>query len=355
MSNMMQAVRCHRFAGTDEHAKPLAQPHRLAEVLSLDQVPKPTCGADEVLIQVNYAGIQYPDALQAQGLYQSRPTLPYIPGMDVAGTVVEIGGNVTHVGLHDQVIGQLQIGGLAEYVAVPSSNVWKAPEGVELAACANIGRNYFAAYHSLKVIGELKPDDVVLIDGASGGVGMAAIDLAKAMQVKVIAGVSTTEKAESPRRAGADVVLVYGHSRQSYQEFKNQVKAASTKLGRPQGVDCVLDMVQGDLFEAALVSAVRPLGRICLIGFTAGQKPIRPGLLLIKQAAVVGSLWGFWAAEHPEAHQQHVREILGFMETGAFQPHVDRLVPFDNFIEAFEIFENNQGRGNTVVCVRAPA
>ncbi len=216
----------------------------------------------------------------------------------------------------------------------------------------NVGRNYFAAYHSLKIIGELKQDDVVLIDGASGGVGMAAIDLAKAMGVKVIAGVSTDDKAKYPKEAGADVVLTYGRDRESYKEFKNKVKAATKELGRPHGVDCVLDMVQGDLFEAALISAVRPLGKICLIGFTAGQKPIRPGMLLIKQAAAVGSLWGFWAAMNPDAHQQNVREILGYMESGAFAPHVDRVVPFDNFIEAFEIFEKNQGRGNTVVCVR---
>jgi NADPH2:quinone reductase len=350
----MKAVQCHRFAGTDENGKPVAKPDPLADVLTIDEIPQPKCGDNDVLIQVNYAGIQYPDALQAQGLYQSRPPLPYTPGMDVTGTVAATGSNVSHVAEGDQVVGQLQIGGLAEFAAVPSVSVWKAPAGVHLSKCANVGRNYFAAYHSLKIIGELQPDDVVLIDGASGGVGMAAIDLAKAMGVKVIAGVSTDDKAKYPKEAGADVVLTYGRDRESYKEFKNKVKAATKELGRPYGVDCVLDMVQGDLFEAALISAVRPLGKICLIGFTAGQKPIRPGMLLIKQAAAVGSLWGFWAAQNPEAHQQNVREILGFMESGAFEPHVDRVIPFADFTKAFELFENNQGRGNTVIEVANP-
>ena len=348
----MKAIRCHRFSGLDENGKPVAKPDPLADVLSIDEVPQPECGDDDVLIQVNYAGIQYPDALQAQGLYQERPPLPYIPGMDVTGTVVKTGSNISHVAEGEQVVGQMRIGGLAEYVSVPGASVWQSPSGVHLSKCANVGRNYFAAYHSLKIVGELSEGDVVLIDGASGGVGMAAIDLSKAMGVKVIAGVSTEEKAKYPRAAGANVVLTYGRDKESYKEFKNQVKTASKELGRPLGVDCVLDMVQGDLFEAALISAVRPLGRICLIGFTAGQKPIRPGMLLIKQAAAVGSLWGFWAAMNPEAHQQNVREILGFMESGAFEPHVDRVIPFDEFIQAFEIFENNQGRGNTVVRVR---
>ncbi len=156
---------------------------------------------------------------------------------------------------------------------------------------------------------------------------------------------------ELPAAAGADRVLCYGRDRDSFKAFKTAVQKAATELGHPHGVDVVVDMVQGELFES-LVSTVRPLGRICLVGFTAGQKPIRPGLLLIKGAAVVGSMWALWAAMHPEAHQQNVREILAFLETGAVKPRVDRVFPFERTIEAFELFEHNQGRGNTVVCIR---
>ena len=147
-------------------------------------------------------------------------------------------------------------------------------------------------------------------------------------------------------------MLCYGRDRDSFKAFKVAVQKAAVELGHPHGVDIVVDMVQGDLFES-LISTVRPLGKICLVGFTAGQKPIRPGLLLIKQAAAIGSMWGQWAAMNPEAHQQNVRQIIGFLENVRDQALGSiRIFPFERSIEAFQLFENNQGRGNTVVCIR---
>ena len=147
-------------------------------------------------------------------------------------------------------------------------------------------------------------------------------------------------------------MLCYGADRDGYRRFKDEVRRASAELGHPAGVDVVLDMVQGDLFEAALLSVIRPLGRICLVGFTAGQRPIRPGMVLIKQAVLMGSMWGAWATRHPDGHQQNVAEILDFLAGGAIRPRVDRLFPLERFIEAFELFEHNRGRGNTVVSVQ---
>ena len=351
MNSKFKAVRVHRYAGLDQDGQPLAVPGPLSEVIAIDEIDAPRCTDGHVLIAANYAGVQYPDALQAQGLYQVKPELPYVPGMDLTGRVLEVGAGVDHVAVGDRVIAQMYVGALAETASVEGNSVWKAPDNVHLSKCANIGRNFFSAYYSLKVIGEVGAGDLVLVDGASGGVGMAAVELAKAMGAQVIAGVSIPDKQAFPASVGADRVLCYGRNRDSFKAFKGAVQQAAAELGHPHGVDVVVDMVQGELFES-LISTVRPLGKICLVGFTAGQKPIRPGLLLIKQAAVIGSLWAQWSAMHPEAHQQNVREIIGFLASGAIKPRVDRIFPLERSIEAFQLFENNQGRGNTVVCIR---
>ena len=421
----MRAVRCHEFSaveavpvreatslssrperqqrdvrGRQQRSKqkvnyrPRASPKRLRDVLKLDNIPiprlRPQQERDHVLIRVYYAGIQYPDALQAQGLYQIRPPLPYIPGMDVTGVIVQIFKRSDddddedgddddmnnpprrHLKVGTRVMATLWehggTGGLAEYFAVPIARVYPLPDTVPMSSAANIGRNYFAAYHSLCTIGRIDAattsttttttrstrnpsvPPLVLVDGASGGVGMAAVELAKAMHCRVIAAVSTPDRAVHPSGVGADAVLCYGRTRNDRVRFKRDVREMAVRLGHPNGIDLIIDVVQGDLFETALLPNLRPMGTICLVGFTAGQKSIRPGLVLVKEANIVGSIWGRWAVEHPRRHAENVQRILQFLATGAIRPRVNRIFDVSNFIEAFELFETNQGRGNTVLC-----
>lgn len=357
----MKAIRCNRFAALerDESGKfrLLKQWKSLRSVLSLDSSGSiPTqddqvLPEDHVLIQTHYAGIQYPDALQAQGLYQVKPPLPYIPGLDLSGVVIQSSTSKFRNG--DRVMATtIQNGGTgacSEYCMVPSHQVWTIPPNLHLSQCANIGRNYFAAYHSLKNIGNIGKDSLIFVDGASGGVGMATIELAKAMGAKVIAGVSSESKLQVVQTtSSADHVLCYGTTKESHQLFKKRVKKIVKEMGHAEGVDLAVDVVQGELFES-IVSIMRPLGTICLVGFTAGQKPIRPGLLLIKEVNVVGSIWGRWANANPQLHRQNVDEILQYFANGSIIPRTSRVFPLERFYEAFELFETNQGQGNTVI------
>lgn len=393
--NTVKAVRCHRFADvelkppnkTEQHIRPSFRPRkpkalRLRNCLTLDNVPSPTLPKKRnetwIAISTEYAGIQYPDALQARGLYQVKPRLPYIPGMDVVGTVLDVflsphdsTGPSPNVNIKrgDLVMATLidsgGTGGLTEVILAPLKRVFKLPPPSPKtsisntkrygAIFANIGRNYFAAYHSLVEVGQIDPSDsisanalkIVLVTGASGGVGMATIELAKAMGCIVVAGVGSSSKISGPESVGADAVFCYGRTKPERKAFRKQV-TTFCKTQHARGVDLVVDVVMGDLFQDALIGCLKPLGTIALVGFAAGQRPIKPGLLLIKEARVAGSIWTSVAFNNKK-YSKMVHTILGYMASGKIPGRVDKIVPVSRFIEAFEIFEENKGRGNTVV------
>lgn len=395
----VKAVRCHRFASVEpkpsnekeRQKRPSFRPRkpkplRLGDCLVLEEVSYPTLPKKAkgtwIVIKTEYAGIQYPDALQARGLYQIKPRLPYIPGMDVVGIVLKVvrstgpaHHSITNANLKpgDRVMATLLdfggTGGLSEVVLAPLKQVYKlpppSPTTLKLkhygAMFANIGRNYFAAYHALVEVGQLDPSPsafanaskIVLVTGASGGVGMATIELAKAMGCIVVAGVGSPAKSSGPESVGADAVFCYGRTKPTRRAFRKQV-TTFCRQQKQKGVDLVVDVVMGDLFQDALVGCLKPLGTIALVGFAAGQRLIKPGILLVKEARVAGSIWLSIAMEASESNKNNkysamVNNILGHLASGRISGRVDKIVPVSRFIEAFEIFEENKGRGNTVV------
>jgi len=399
--NVVKAIRCHRFADVEQKSSNTTQQQRrqsfrprkpkslrLRECLTLDKVPYPSLPKNTnetwIVIKTEYAGIQYPDALQARGLYQVKPRLPYIPGMDVVGIVLNVvvpthNSSNPNIKPGDIVMATFLAsggtGGLSEVVLAPLKHVFKLPPPSPKtsisnprqygAMFANVGRNYFAAYHALVEVGQIDPfaslstnsSKIVLVTGASGGVGMATIELAKAMGCIVVAGVGSPSKLSGPELVGAEAVFCYGRTKPERKAFRKQVsifckrQQRGTKSG---GVDLVVDVVMGDLFQDALIGCLKPLGTIALVGFAAGQRPIKPGLLLIKEARVAGSIWTRIAFEASEKdgnnrYSKMVHTILGYMASGKIPGRVDKIVPLSKFAEAFEVFEENKGRGNTVI------
>lgn len=194
---------------------------------------------------------------------------------------------------------------------------------------------------------------MVIIDGASGGVGMVCIELAKAMGAKVIAGVSHVDKMSFPKSVGADYVFCYGRgNKDTNKMFKNEVKKSTEKLDKPEGVDIVIDLVKWELFERALLSCVRQLGTICLLGLASSQKHIRPGIILVKEVKIVGSLCGRWENKYISQYRKNVENIIHFMEKGVIKSGVFRIFSFKNYWKAFEVYEKDKGQGNTVIHIK---
>ncbi|MBV6644127.1 MAG: NADPH:quinone oxidoreductase family protein, partial [Cyclobacteriaceae bacterium] len=251
--------------------------------LSLKEVADPTPVEGEVLIKVHYAGVNFPDLLISKGLYQFKPDLPFSPGGEVAGIVEAIGEGVSGLEIGDRVLAAMGWGGFAEKAIAQASNTFKVPEGIDLKSASVLLETYATAYHALKDRAEIKDGDKILVLGASGGTGIAAVQLAKVLGNQVIAAASTQDKLELARESGADYLVDYHQS-----DLKESVK----KLG---GVDIIFDPVGGSLSEAAF-RTLRPGGRHLVVGFASGHIPAIPwNLPLLKSASIVGVFWGgFW-------------------------------------------------------------
>ncbi len=308
-----------------------------ADIVVAD-LPEPTPGEQDVLIEVHRVGVSFPDLLLSRGEYQLKPEVPFAPGVDVAGTVVsgpgfEPGQRVAGVG---------GFGGAAERAAVPAMFTFALPDAVSFDEGAALPMNYLTAEFALYERGGLRAGETVLVHGAAGGLGTASIQVAKGMGARVIAVVSTEEKAEVARAAGADeAVLVEG--------FKDQVK----ELTGGVGVDVVVDIVGGGVFMDSL-RVLAPLGRLLVLGFAsgAGIPEVKVNRLLLNNVDVRGVGWGAYAMLRPGYMQEQWARLLPMMDSGAVKPPIGKVYELDGFGQALIDMDERRTLGKSVVRVR---
>ncbi len=279
--------------------------------LRIAEVDEPEPGPNEVLIRVEATGIGYVDALMAAGLYQIRPKVPYTPGNEFAGVVERAGDEVKHLRTGDRVLSSGGQGGLAEKVVQSETNCYPIPDVMSFEAAASFMTNYCTAYHGLIELGEVREGEVVLILGASGGVGAAAIDVAKASGAHVIAAASTKKKRDACLEGGADEVLNYNRS-----GWRDDLK----KMLGERPLNIVYDPVGGDFAEPAL-RTLSPDGRFLVVGFAAGDIPSIPlNLTLLKRISVIGVNWGGYIAGNPSGRRPVQNQLLEWIAEGRLKP-----------------------------------
>lgn len=308
--------------------------------LSLEEVTLPPIGEKEVLVQVKACGLNFPDTLIIQGLYQVKPPLPFTPGSDIAGVVKEVGSAVKHLKVGMEVFGFAPNGGFAEEAVMPAKTCFPKPPMMDFPTAASFMIAYGTSYHALKDRAELKKGETLLVLGASGGVGLAAVELGKLMGAKVIAAASTDEKLALCKEYGASEVINYTN-----EDLKTRVK----ELTDGKGADVVYDPVGGDFSEAAL-RATAWEGRFLVIGFAAGEIPKIPlNLTLLKGCSVIGVFWGTFAAKSPEKNLANTMEMMQWLGKGKLKPHIHKVYDLADAPQALEDMMNRQVKGKSVI------
>jgi NADPH:quinone reductase-like Zn-dependent oxidoreductase len=329
----MKALRTHAAGGP--------------ETLVMDDLPDPAPGKGEVLVRVHACSINFPDTLMIRDLYQFKPERPYAPGSELAGTIEAVGEGVSGWSVGDRVIAMIGNGGLAEKVVAPVSRLFALPDGVDFATGASLLMTYGTTIHGLKDRGHIKAGDTVLVLGAAGGVGLSAVELAKAFGARVIAAVSSEEKAAVAREAGADDVVIYG--RPPFDKAQSKALAEQFKAAcGPNGADIVYDIVGGDYSEPAL-RAIAWEGRFLVVGFPAGIAKLPLNLTLLKSCDVCGVFWGAWTAREPAAFKAEVEELFALLKAGKINPRVSQRFALDEGREAIALLENRKAMGKVVV------
>jgi NADPH2:quinone reductase len=317
------------------------------ETLVLEDRPTPVPGPNDVLLQVKACGVNFPDVLIIQDLYQFKPPRPFAPGSEVSGIVAAVGDAVTSVKIGDRVLASTGSGGMAEQVALAASRCTPIPDAMPFDEAASFILTYGTSHHALKDRAKLRQGETLLVLGAAGGVGVAAIELGKAAGARVIAAVSSAEKLEFCRSVGADDGVIYPHGpfdRDGAKGLADQFKKACG----PNGADVIYDAVGGDYAEAAL-RAIAWDGRFLVVGFPAGIPKIPLNLPLLKSCQIMGVFWGAFAQRDPAASRANNEELMALYAEGLIRPRISERFPLARGGEAIGRLASRAALGKLVV------
>lgn len=320
--------------------------HGAPSTMRVDELPDLVPGPGQMVVDVKAVGINFPDVLVVSGKYQILPPRPFTPGKDLAGVVRTVGAGVNGYAPGDRIMAQVENGAFAEQAIVTPEQTYKLPAGLSFEAAAAMGLVYQTAHFALVERGQYKRGETVLVGGAAGGVGLAAVQIAKGLGAKVLAGVRSPEEAEVVRAAGVDAVIDL-----SVPDLRESIRAQVHAATGGHGADVVLDPLGADFFAGAL-RAMAWCGRLVVIGFAAGDIPtLKVNYLLLKNIAVSGLQWSDYRDRTPERIQQVQQELFDLWRAGAVKPRIMRDFAFSELPEALDLVSQGKVQGKAVVRV----
>ncbi|MGJ3256583.1 MAG: NADPH:quinone oxidoreductase family protein [Alcanivorax sp.] len=310
-----------------------------ANTLVIDDIPSPEPGKGQVKVRVKAAGLNFPDTLIIEGKYQIKPELPFSPGGEMAGEVLAVGDGVQRFKPGQRVMGLTGYGAFAEEILVPENQLIPVPDGMNDHTAAAFSMVYGTSYHALKQRANIQPGETLLVLGASGGVGLAAVELGKAMGATVIAAASSAEKLDVAKEAGADDLINYAD-----EDLKDALKQRY-----PKGVDVIYDPV-GDKFTEAAIRNMAWNGRLLIVGFAAGEIPKIPAnLALLKGCSIIGVFWGAFTQKEPQTNIQNIMELMQLFTQGKINPRISQVFPFEEYEQALAALTSRTAKGKVVL------
>ena len=313
------------------------------EDLKVTEIESPALDNSSVRVEVHAAGVNFPDVLIVQGKYQYKPTFPFSPGSEVSGTISEVGSNVKNLKIGDRVMAVTGHGAFAEEVCVPENKVTQIPKDLDFITAASMSLTYGTSAYALFQRANIKENDIVLIHGATGGVGITALEISKAVGAEVIATASNDDKLKVAKEYGANYCINY-----SKNEFKDKVK----EITNGKGADIIYDPVGGDVFNQSL-RCIAWNGKILVIGFASGTIASAPtNLPLLKNCSIVGVFWGAWRERDPNGHNINMEKILKWWKEKKIKPKVSKVFNLEDTKYALQALVNREVIGKAVIKIR---